>query len=242
MDTNYPDFSSEIRNVSLGVAADGFNPYRSMNLSHSTWPIVLVNYNLPPWLCMKQENLILSTLISGPDSPKNSIDVFMQPLIAELKELWEVGVETYDSNTDQDFVLRARVLWTISDFPGYAMLSGWSTKGRLGCPVCHYETSSDYLKHSRKMCYMNHRKFLDPAHKWRRDKKRFNGQIELGKSPEPLTGRDIEELLSGFVNQFGLKKKGKGKTTSPFKKKLNFYLICHIGVRIPFDIISMPCI
>ena len=171
MDSNYPLFSSENRNISLGVAADGFNPYRSMNLSHSTWPIILVNYNLPPWLCMKQKNLILSTLISGPDPPKNNIDVFMQPLIAELKELWDVGVKTYDVLAGKNFTLHARVLWTISDFPGYAMLSGWSTKGKLACPVCHYETSSSYLKHSRKMCYMHHRKFLHPAHKWRLDKK-----------------------------------------------------------------------
>ncbi|XP_074323864.1 uncharacterized protein LOC141660776 [Apium graveolens] len=224
IDADYPDFSLENRNVSLGVASDGFNPYRSMNLSHSTWPIVLVNYNLPPWLCMKQENLILSTLISGPDSPKNSIDVFMQPLIAELKELWEVGVNTYDALADEDFNLRARVLWTISDFPGYAMLSGWSTKGKLGCPVCHYETSSLYLKHSKKMCYMNHRKFLPSAHKWRMDTKRFNGVIEMGQCPSVLTGTDIEELLSGYVNQFGLQnKKAKSKTEGPFKKKSIFF-------------------
>ena len=102
-----------------------------MNSIYSTWTIVLVNYNLPPWLYMKQENLILSTLISGPDSPKNNIDVYMQPLIAELKALWNIGVETYDSLTDGNFNLRASVLWTISDFPGYAMLSGWSTKGKV---------------------------------------------------------------------------------------------------------------
>ena len=137
MDARYPDFSSENRNVRLGLASDGFNAYRSLKSTHSTWLIVLVNYNLPPWLCMKQENLILSTLISGPDSPKNSIDVYMQPLIAELKALWNVGVKTYDSLTDANFNLRASVLWTISDFPGYAMLSGWSTKGKQACPVCH---------------------------------------------------------------------------------------------------------
>ena len=122
MNANYPDFSCENRNVSLRVAADGFNPYRMQNLNRSMWPIVLVIYNLPPWLCMKRENLILMTLISGQESPKNSIDVYMQPLIAELKEVWEVDVETYDSSTDQDFVLRARVLWTISDFLGYAIM------------------------------------------------------------------------------------------------------------------------
>ncbi|XP_074352570.1 uncharacterized protein LOC141691710 [Apium graveolens] len=47
MDARYPDFAAKNRNFRLGVAADGFNPYSSMNLSHSTWPIVLVNYNLP---------------------------------------------------------------------------------------------------------------------------------------------------------------------------------------------------
>ncbi|XP_074323738.1 uncharacterized protein LOC141660649 [Apium graveolens] len=231
LDARYPQFSSENRNIRLGLAADGFNPFRTMNISHSTWPIILVNYNLPPWLCMKQENLILSTLISGPESRKNNIDVFMQPLIAELNELWEVGIETYDALTDHTFNLHASLLWIISDFPGLAMLSGWSTKGRLVCPVCNYETSSMYLKHSRKMCYMDHRRFLHPEHPWRLDKRKFNGQIELRGFPEVLTGTDIEELLAGFVNHFGGKKpekkrkrqKNKIKSNSPFKKKSIFF-------------------
>ncbi|XP_074379270.1 uncharacterized protein LOC141720620 [Apium graveolens] len=231
LDARYPQFSSENRNIRLGLAADGFNPFRTMNISHSTWPIILVNYNLPPWLCMKQENLILLTLISGPESPKNNIDVFMQPLIVELNELWEVGIETYDALTDHTFNLRASLLWTISDFPGLAMLSGWSTKGRLACPVCNYETSSMYLKHSRKMCYMDHRRFLNTEHPWRLDKRKFNGQIELRDCPKVLTGIDIEELLAGFVNHFRAKKpekkrkrqKNKIKSNSPFKKKSIFF-------------------
>ena len=223
LDAKYPMFSSEKRNIRLGVAADGFSPFRTMNTLHSTWPIVLVNYNLPPWLCMKTENLILSTIIPGPESPKNNIDIYMQPLISELKELWELGTQTYDAFTDQSFNLRATVLWTISDFPGYAMLSGWSTKGKLACPVCHYETSSMYLKNSKKMCYMSHRKFLDVDHKWRFDKKRFNGEIELGTCPDPLTGTEIMELLAGFENRFGKNNVKKVKTDSPFKKKSIFF-------------------
>lgn len=179
---------------------------------------------------MKQENLILSTLISGPESPKNSIDVFMQPLIAELNELWDVGIETYDALTNQTFTLHASVMWTISDFPGLAMLSGWSTKGYLACPTCNYETSSMYLKHSKKMCYMDHRRFLDPEHPWRLDKRKFNGQIEMRGCPGTLTGTDIEELLFGFVNEFGRKKKPEKrkrqntvKDNSPFKKKSIFF-------------------
>ena len=65
----------------------------------------------------------------------NNIDVYMQPLIAELKELWAVGVETYDALTNENFNLCARLLWIISDFLRYAMLSGWSTKGYQ---VVHY--------------------------------------------------------------------------------------------------------
>ncbi len=80
-DFNHPHFASEIRNVRLGMAADGFNPFRTMNTQHSTWPIILIPYNLPPWLCMKPSNFILSTLIPGPSSPKAHIDVFMQPLL-----------------------------------------------------------------------------------------------------------------------------------------------------------------
>lgn len=174
-----------------------------MTTSYSTWPIILVNYNLPPWLCMKPENLILSTIILDPESPKNNIDIFMQPLIEELKELWDIGIETYGAFTNQNFRLRTSVLWTISDFPGYAMLSGWRTKGKFSCPKCHYETSSMYLKHSKKMCYMNHRKFLVPEHKWRFDKKRFNGEVEMGQPPPILTGTNVVELLSDYQNEFG---------------------------------------
>ncbi|KAK1399636.1 hypothetical protein POM88_009499 [Heracleum sosnowskyi] len=56
------------------------------------------------------------------------------------------------------------------------------------------------------MCYRNHRKFLDPKHKWRFNKKRFNGEIELGTCPDILTGTYIEELLAGYENYFGKKK------------------------------------
>ena len=72
---------------------------------------------------MKSENIMLSMIILGPSYPGNDIDVFLQPLIAELKKLWEVGVETYDVVTNQTFSMRADLLWTISDFPALPMLS-----------------------------------------------------------------------------------------------------------------------
>jgi hypothetical protein len=43
---------------------------------------------------MKQTSFILSLVIPGPSSPDMDIDVYLQPLIDELLELWNVGVQT----------------------------------------------------------------------------------------------------------------------------------------------------
>ncbi|XP_073221529.1 uncharacterized protein [Cicer arietinum] len=152
---------------------------------------------------MKAEYSMLSLLIPGPQSPGNNIDVYLQPLIEELKVLWDLGVETCDASVKQTFQMRASLLWTISDFPGYAMLSGWSTKGKLACPGCNYNTNSTYLKHSRKMCYMGHRAFLPMDHKYRSNARDFNGRTENRPPPELLKGEDIFDLLEGFNNAFG---------------------------------------
>ncbi|KAH7856017.1 hypothetical protein Vadar_031638 [Vaccinium darrowii] len=86
-DTQHPEFALEPRNVRLGLAVDGFNPFGNMDNSYSIWPIILVPYNLPPWLIMKEPFLMLSLLIPGDKQPGIDIDVYMQPLVDELKEL-----------------------------------------------------------------------------------------------------------------------------------------------------------
>ncbi|XP_019233202.1 PREDICTED: uncharacterized protein LOC109213820 [Nicotiana attenuata] len=223
-DSLHPDFARESRNVRLGLSSDGFNPFRTMSISHSTWPVVLMNYNLSPWICMMPEYIMLSMIIPGPSSPGNDIDVYLQPLIAELKELWEVGIETYDADTNQTFQMRAALLWTISDFPALAMLSGWSTKSRLACPVCNYDTCSQYLKHSHKMCYLGHRRFLPPDHPFRKDKRSFDGKEEHRPAPTSLSGVKVFEELLEFNNVFGKgKKKRLRNNKSPWKKRSIFF-------------------
>ncbi|KAL4289583.1 hypothetical protein GQ457_14G021380 [Hibiscus cannabinus] len=143
-DQKFPRFAGDPRNVRLGLASDGFNPFKIMSTSYSTWPVVLVPYNLPPWICMKQSSFILSMIIPGEKGPGNDIDIYLQPLIEELRQLW-VGVETFDVLKKDNFNLRAALLWTINDFPAYTNLSGWSTKGRYVCPCCAAETCSMWL-------------------------------------------------------------------------------------------------
>nr|GEU94081.1 hypothetical protein [Tanacetum cinerariifolium] len=40
----------------------------------STWPVLLIPYNLPPWICMKRQSFILSSIIPGEKAPGNDID------------------------------------------------------------------------------------------------------------------------------------------------------------------------
>ena len=68
---------SSSKNVRLGLRLDGFNPFGNMSTSHSTWPIMIIPYNLPPWMCMKQTSFILSLIIPGPKSHEIDIDVYL---------------------------------------------------------------------------------------------------------------------------------------------------------------------
>ncbi|KAL6138480.1 hypothetical protein ACLB2K_063762 [Fragaria x ananassa] len=98
IDTKWPEFGREPRNLRLALSSDGFNPHRSLSSKYSCWPVILVTYNLPPWLCMKRKYMMLTLLISGPKQPGNDIDVYLQPLIDDLKVLWD-GVEgVYDAS------------------------------------------------------------------------------------------------------------------------------------------------
>ncbi|XP_020209008.1 uncharacterized protein LOC109793945 [Cajanus cajan] len=137
------EFASDPRNVRLGLATDGFNPFAHMNVSHSIWPVVLIPYNLPPWMCMKSSSFILSMIIPGKRAPGNDINVYLQPLIEELKELWNTGVSTFDSHNNEVFNMHAALLWTISDFPGLGTLSGWNTHTGLACPRCNFDSERD---------------------------------------------------------------------------------------------------
>ncbi|CAM8987826.1 unnamed protein product [Rhodiola kirilowii] len=188
-DNKYPDFARDARNVRLGLATDGFNPFGAAGLSHSTWPIVVMPYNLPPSMCMKKEFNILALLISGPKSPGKCLNVFMQPLIDELNILWDTGVLTFDRHGRSTFNMKAAVIWTISDFPSLGMLGGLKCKGYKACPSCLDDIDAKYL--AGRMSYQGHRRWLDRDHSWRNQSSKFNGEVELRDAPPTLTGEEV---------------------------------------------------
>ncbi|GJV53372.1 reverse transcriptase domain-containing protein [Tanacetum coccineum] len=81
-DTRYPGFAVEPRNVQLGLAADDFNKFGNLSQSYSI-----------------------------PKSTAKDIDVYLRPLIDDLKDLCALkGVETIDATTGKTFNMRAMLL------------------------------------------------------------------------------------------------------------------------------------
>ncbi|KAL5555616.1 hypothetical protein UlMin_037852 [Ulmus minor] len=202
-DRKHTEFADDVRNVRLGLAADGFNPFNNMSISYSMWPVVLTTYNLPPWLCMKPEYLMLSLLIPGPQSPGKDMDV-LRPLIEELKELWESGIDTRDAGNDRKvFKMRAALLWMVNDFPARSSLSGWSGQGYKACPTCNENTPS--MRVIGKTAYFGHRHFLPSTHRWRSNLD-FDGRTDRKRPPRRFSSVDIMDqfnlILVGTISVF----------------------------------------
>nr|GEW90762.1 hypothetical protein [Tanacetum cinerariifolium] len=90
---------------------------------------------MPCWQSYKR------SLVEG--TKGKDIDVYMRPLIDDLKDLWaKPGVKTIDVATGQKFNMRAMVLWSINDFLARSSLSGWSGQGYKACPTCNKDTPS----------------------------------------------------------------------------------------------------
>ncbi|XP_019240825.1 PREDICTED: uncharacterized protein LOC109220814 [Nicotiana attenuata] len=218
-DRVFPDFASEPRNIRLGLCADGFTPFSVSAAPYSCWPVFVTPYNLPPELCMTSPYLFLTCIVPGPRNPKSLIDVYMQPLIDELKLLWHEGVETYDISTKQNFRLRAALMWTINDFPAYGMLSGWSTVGKLACPTCMEDTKAFTLKHGGKNTWFDcHRRFLPIDHEFRRNTSAFmKNQTDFEEPPSPLSPEEIWNRVR-FLPKV---------TESPMSNKIPGYGVTH---------------
>ncbi len=103
------------------MALDGVNPFGENNNVWSTWQILLLIYNLLPWLATKKFFMFLSIIILKHESVKNTnFNVLIAPLIEELQELWEGvrGLDIIQPIGRRQFLMRAILMWTIHDFPG----------------------------------------------------------------------------------------------------------------------------
>ena len=138
---------------------------------------------------------MLSLLIPRPHQLGNEIDIYMRPLVDELKELWQDGALTYDTSSGMKFQMHAALLWTIHDYPRFGNVFGWRTKGYHVCYTCNDEPYSESLE--SKIGYTNHRAYLPMNHSFRRSRA-YNGQVENRMRSLELPVGKIQEQLENM--------------------------------------------
>lgn len=125
IEEKWPEFKDDPHHMRLGLGTDGVNPFGLRSTSWSTWPVVLINYNLPPWMAIKKGFVMLALLIPGPHKVKN-MDVYLEPLIDELQILWH-GIHVHDVSRpigSRYSEVKGILMWTMHDYPGYSECSG----------------------------------------------------------------------------------------------------------------------
>jgi hypothetical protein len=127
IEDTWPDkFKDEVQRLRLSIVMDVFNQYSLQNINYFVWSVVVINNNIPPWLYMKNEHLMIAVIVPGRRQVKR-MDVYLQPLIDEFKQLWE-GTHVYDVSRpismEMYFMLYGIYVYTTHDYLGLGVFSG----------------------------------------------------------------------------------------------------------------------
>jgi hypothetical protein len=124
------NYFEEEHEVALGLSADGMCPFKRRK--NSCWPLLLINFNLPPDERTHINNLICVGVVPGPKCPAD-LNSFLQPLIDELLELAR-GTPAVDVYQRKLFALRAHLIEVFGDIP--AITKFLEFIGHNGCFPC----------------------------------------------------------------------------------------------------------
>ena len=87
-------FMSYERNLALMMNVGWFQSFKP----YSIGVIYLAIMNLPRAERFRRENIIVVGILPGPGEP-SSLNPFLVPVVAELKELWDEGIELCHSGS-----------------------------------------------------------------------------------------------------------------------------------------------
>ena len=131
-------FMSHPHNLAFMMNVDWFQPFK--HSPYSVGVIYLALMNLPRAERFKRENIIVVGILPGPGEP-SSLNPFLIPVVAELKELWKNGIEVCHSGSPkvpQKFF--AALLLVACDVPAARKLCGFLGHGaKRGCSKCKKE-------------------------------------------------------------------------------------------------------
>ena len=125
-------------NFLLLMNMDFFQPFT--HTTYSVGVIYCVILNLPREIRYKFENMIVISVIPGPQEPKLNINTYLKPLVEELQELYKgVVLPCSDGITTQRHI-RACVACFAANIPASCKVCGFlGHNARLGCNKCYKE-------------------------------------------------------------------------------------------------------
>ena len=65
MEEKWTHFKEEPRNLGISLATYGVNLVAEMRSVYTVWPIFVINNNIPPWMSIKREHIMLSMIVPG---------------------------------------------------------------------------------------------------------------------------------------------------------------------------------
>ena len=58
-------FKEEPRNIMISLVENGVNLFAYMRSVYSEWPMFVINNNIPPWMSIKREHIMLAMIVPG---------------------------------------------------------------------------------------------------------------------------------------------------------------------------------
>lgn len=65
IEEKWPHFKEEPHDLRLSLAADRVNLFREIRSIYLVWPIFVINNNIPPWMSIKREHIMLAMIFLG---------------------------------------------------------------------------------------------------------------------------------------------------------------------------------
>ena len=65
IEERWPKFKEQPHNFNLSLVADSANPFGELRSIYLVWPIFVINNNVPPWMSIKREHIMLTMIVPG---------------------------------------------------------------------------------------------------------------------------------------------------------------------------------
>ena len=129
-------FLKNRRSIGVMLNVDFFQAYKHVHDSYGV--IYLTIMNLPRSERFKQQNVLIVGVIPAFEHEPDTFNPFIKPLVAELKEFWNIGVRlyTYESPSFK-LLFRVALMCVACDIPAARKCCGFKGhNANYGCSQC----------------------------------------------------------------------------------------------------------